>query len=208
MHLRQKSVLATPASVSRLNADLRQLVRKGDCCVFAGAMPAGDLLEPVVGLLETCRRQGGRVVVDSYGPVLRSLVEAGLPWLIAPNVAELEELLGSNVKNTPASLVAAAGALLEKIPVILISRGKKGAILVTSRGTWTGTVKTPGKVLQTVGCGDYLLAGFLAGRNTGGSARAALETALKAATARAWGWTEDRTWAAARRQIKVDGARV
>jgi 1-phosphofructokinase family hexose kinase len=208
MHLRQKSALATPASVSRLRGDLGQMVREGDYCVFAGAMPGGDLLDPIMDLVRACRLRGARIVVDSYGPVLRSLVDAGLPWLVAPNAAELGELLGSHVKDTPAALAAAAGTLLEKVPIVLISRGRKGAVLVTKRGTWAGAVKTRGKVLQTVGCGDYLLASFLASHGGRGGVQAALETALKVATAHAWGWTEHRTWAVARRQIKVEEARI
>jgi len=208
MHLRQKSRLAMPASLARLGSDLKGTVRPNDVCVFAGAMPGGDLLDPVVALVQTCRDKNARVVVDTYGPVLERLVEAGLPWLIAPNVEELAQLLGSDVKDTPVKLVAASRTLLEKVPVVLVSRGKKGAILVTKRGAWTGRTTTWGKVLETVGCGDYLLAGFLAGYSTSGNPRTALTTALKLATARAWGWIETKTWSQARKQIDVAAERI
>jgi len=204
MHLRCRSGLATAATLRRLNSDLGRTVCPDDTCVFAGAMPAGDSLDPVVALVETCRRQGGRIVADTHGPVLQRLVEAGLPWLVAPNVEELGELLGTSVQNTPAKLVAAARRLLEQVPMLLISCGSKGAIVVTEKGAWLGHAKGRGKVLETVGCGDYLLAGFLAGRHQGQSPRAALAIALQAATARAWGLTETHTWAQARRQIEVE----
>jgi len=204
MHLRQKSRLATPASLTRVNGDLKRTVCPDDTCVFAGAMPAGDLLDPVVALVQGCSDMNARVVVDTYGPVLKSLVEAKLPWLIAPNVEELGELLGTDIKDTPAKLAAAAQTLLEKVPVILVSRGKKGAILVTEKGAWAGSAKTRGKVLETVGCGDYLLAGFLAAHARGSNPQTTLATALKAATARAWGLTETKTWAAARRGVEVE----
>ena len=203
MHLRQKSELATRASVRRLRRDLERIVRREDYCVLAGAMPAGELLEPVADLVEICRRKGGRIVVDTYGPILARLVDAGLSWLIAPNVAELGELLGSDVKDTPAGLAAAGRTLLEKVPVVLISHGRRGAILLTRRGAWAGCVRTHGRILHTVGCGDYLLAGFLASYVRCGNARIALATALRVATARAWGWTETHTWLAARRGIDV-----
>ncbi|UCD52206.1 MAG: hypothetical protein JSW27_06115 [Phycisphaerales bacterium] len=204
MHLRCRSGLATPASLARLNGNLGRTVCPDETCVFSGAMPAGDLLDPVVALVETCRQQGGRIVVDTHGPVLKRLVEAGLPWLIAPNVEELGELLGAPVPNTPTRLVAAARTLLEQVPTILISRGSKGAIVVSEKGVWTGHATARHRVLETVGCGDYLLAGFLAGCRQGKGLRAALTTAVQAATARAWSLTEAHTWAQARRQIDVE----
>ncbi len=203
MHLRQKSRLATSASLAYLSADLRTLVRPDDVCVFAGAMPTGSLVELLVALVRACHDRQAPVVVDTHSQALRSLVDAGLPWLIAPNVEELAQLLGSEVKDTPAKLVAAARTLLEKVPTVLISRGARGAILVTKRGAWSGCATTRGKVLETVGCGDYLLAGFLAGYRQRHNARTALGTALKVATARAQGWTETHTWSRARGRIEV-----
>lgn len=204
MHLRCKSRLATPASLSRLNGNLSRAVCPDDTCVFAGAMPGGELLDASVALVQSCHRQGAEVVVDTYGPVLKHLVEAGLPWLIAPNVEELAQLLGTEVKDTPAKLLAASKPLLEKVPMLLISRGSKGAILVTRKGAWTGRTTTRGKVLETVGCGDYLLAGFLAAYRQSNNPRTALATALKVATARAWAWTESEAWPAARRTVEVE----
>jgi 1-phosphofructokinase family hexose kinase len=208
MHLRQESRLATPAAVRRLRAGLERIVRRGDYCVLAGAMPAGDSLEPVVDLVKSCRRRGGRIVVDAHGPVLTHLVDERLPWLIAPNVAELGELLGSDIKDTPAGVTAAGRTLLDKVPVVLISRGRRGVILLTRRGGWTGCVKTRCKVLHTVGCGDFLLAGFLASYAHRRNARTALATAVKVASARAWGWTEMHAWPAARQRIDVGLARI
>jgi fructose-1-phosphate kinase PfkB-like protein len=59
-------------------------------------------------------------------------------------------------------------------------------------------------VVSTVGCGDYLLAGFLAGLADTDDAQAALATGLQVAAARAWAWTETRSWADAVEHIKVD----
>jgi 1-phosphofructokinase len=204
MHLRQQNRLVTPASLARLKTTLKRIVQEGDICVFAGAMPGGELLEPAVDLVETCRRRGGRIVADTYGPVLKHLVEANLPWLIAPNVEELAQLLGTDVRDTPVKLVTAARDLLAKVPTILISRGSKGALLSTEKGAWKGKTTTRGGVLETVGCGDYLLAGFLAGFARAGNPRTALTTALKTATARAYGLTESLTWTQIRRQITME----
>jgi len=208
MHLRQVSRLATRASLACLQETLTKTVRKNDICVFAGAMPSDELLDAGVALVQTCHKQGARIVADTYGPVLERLVDAGLPWLIAPNVEELAQLLGAEVRDTPVALAAMTRVLLEKVPTILVSRGRKGAVLVTRTGVWTGRTTTRGRVLDTVGCGDYLLAGFLAGYGPRENARAALTTALKVATARAYGWIDSRTWRQAGRRIQVEIQRL
>jgi fructose-1-phosphate kinase PfkB-like protein len=138
-----------------------------------------------------------------HGPVLRSVVHAGLAWLIAPNIEELRELLGAEVDDTPAQLVEAGRTLLDRVETALISRGEKGALLVTKAGAWMGYATSRREALSTVGCGDYLLAGFLAGLRETDDPSAALATGLKAATARAWGWTEARSWAEVDKEIAV-----
>jgi len=203
MHLRCPSTLAGPDSISRLGQDLVRVVGCGDICVLAGAMPAGDLLEPVLELARCCHRQGARVVVDSYGPALESLVAAELPWLIAPNVEELGGLLGCHLPDTSANLATAARGLLEKVSMVLVSRGQNGAMLVTKEGAWKARVTTAGTVLSTVGCGDYLLAGFLAALSAGNQPREALATAIQAATARAWGQAETTPWPQVQQTIDV-----
>lgn len=208
MHLRQPSRLATRASLAALNAALKRRVRDGDLCVFAGAMPGGDLLDSCLALAETCRRRGGRIVADTYGPVLKGLVEAGLPWLIAPNVEEMGDLLGRKLPNRPAGLADAAGTLFDRVPFILLSRGRDGAVLATKRRAWSGRTTTDGEVLETVGCGDYLLAGFLAGYRRNPNARIALAAALKVATARAYGWTESETWPQVSRKVRIETMRL
>lgn len=203
MHLRLRSELASQRTLRRLNADLRKLVRRGDTCVFAGAMPGGDLLESVVLLVRTCHRTGARIVVDTYGPALASIVRAGLASAISPNVEELRELLGRAVANSPARLASAARPLLERVNTVLVSRGAEGAVVVTKDGAWTGRSRVRRKALSTVGCGDYLLAGFLAGLPDTRDPQAALATGLKVAAARAWGWTESKRWSLVDDEIEV-----
>jgi 1-phosphofructokinase len=202
MHLRRRSDLASERSLHRLNIDLGRLVREGDTCVFAGAMPAGDLLEQTVDAVWTCHYRA-RVAVDTHGAALGSIVDAGLAWLIAPNVEELGELLGAPVEDTPARLAKAVRPLLEKVEMVLVSRGEKGAVLITRGHAWTGACRTKREVLSTVGCGDYLLAGFLARLGEKDDPAGALAQGLKVATARAWGWTESKTWPQVDKEIAV-----
>ena len=209
MHMRCPNALASSRSLGALTTRLTKRVQPGDLCVLSGAMPGADLTEAVLGLCRVCvHRAGTRLIVDSYGPLFKTIVQEKLAWLIAPNVQELEELLGRPIRDTPRTLAAAANELLENSTAVLISRGPQGALLVTRRGAWQGRCRRREKVLSTVGCGDYLLAGFLAGLRKALPRRAALTLALKVATARAWGWPDYRTWSAARRDIPVEIERI
>ncbi|MBL7152761.1 MAG: hypothetical protein ISS79_03530 [Phycisphaerae bacterium] len=204
MHLRFPCGLASAKALIKLGADLKAIVKKGDICVLAGLMPESKLFGRVVRIVRDCSGRGGRIVVDTYGEALRRIVDTQLAWMINPNVAELRELLGEDVADRPASLARASRRLLDKVEIVLISRGKKGAVVVTSEGAWQGRCVGRGRVQSTVGCGDYLLGGFLKGLIESSNAGSALKIALKVATAKAWGWTEEKTWAQAQRQIQID----
>jgi 1-phosphofructokinase len=204
MHLRSRSELASTKALKKLHADLRAIVRKHSVCVFAGKMPGSELMGDVIRIIESCRSRGARIVLDTSGPALSQIVRTGTVWLIKPNVEELCELLGEQVRDAPVSLAKAGRKLLDRVEVVLISRGKKGAIVVTRKGAWRSRSVGRGRVLATVGCGDYLLAGFLKGLKDYSGTDAALKTAIKVATAKAWGREESTTWPRAKRQIKVE----
>jgi fructose-1-phosphate kinase PfkB-like protein len=211
MHLRAVSELASKKALRKLKADLQATVNRNSICVFAGAMPGKQLLCDVVRIINCCRRSGAKIAVDTSGEALREIVSSGGVWLIKPNVEELRELLGEQIRDSAAGLAKAGRKLLDKVDIILISRGKKGAVVVTKKnGAWQGQACTlesgcagRRKVLSTVGCGDYLLAGFLKGLKDKSDAGFALKTAIKVATAKAWGWAEKIAWEDAEKRIEV-----
>ena len=217
MHLRNHATLASAKTLGRLRAELSGIVKRDSVCIFAGAMPAGSrkagsqdqLLDDVIRIISLCRQSGAKIVLDTSGPALRRIVDAGGLWLIKPNVDELAELLGEQLRDIPAGLAKAGRKLLDKADIVLISRGGKGAVVVTKTGSQQGRCITRRrKILSTVGCGDYLLAGFLKGLKNSSSPALALKTAIKVASARAWGWTEQMSWPQAARQIKVKIDRI
>lgn len=204
MHLRKRSKLASRAVLKRLKIDLQAMVDNKSFCVFAGAMPVDELLDDIIRIVIGCHRQGARIVLDTSGAALRKIVNTGKVWLIKPNVSELRELLGGHVRDNPASLAKAGRKLLDKVEIVLISRGIEGAIVISRDGAWQGRCIARRKTLSTVGCGDYLLAGFIKGLKDNFDVDSALQTAIKVATARAWGWIESKSWPQAQRQIKVE----
>jgi len=112
------------------------MVHEGDICVFAGTVPEGKLLISIIRIMESCASRGARIVLDTSGPALRQIVDTGQVWLIKPNVEELCELAGRTIRDEPAALAAAARKLLDRIEMVLISRGAKGTLLVTEQSVW------------------------------------------------------------------------
>jgi len=208
MHLRFRCELVSRAATRRLWAQLKSLVARGSVCVFAGRMPGEEFLPDLVRMVGDCRSRGAMVVLDTYGEALRRMVDTGCVWLIKPNVAELRELLGEEVADRPASLARAARRLLGLVDIVLVSRGAKGAIVVTVAGAWQGRARRPEPVLSTVGCGDYLLGGFLGALKQKPDAASALKTALKVATAKAWGWAQNRPWEQVRSAVRIELGRL
>jgi len=208
MHLRCRCPLASKKALKKLDADLGAIVKKNNICVFAGLTPQSEFLGDVVRIVSDCRRRGARIAVDAYGQALRRLVDTGRLWLINPNVEELRELLDEDMPDRPASLVKAGRRLLDKVEIVLVSRGKKGAVAITPEGAWQARCTARQTVLSTVGCGDYLLAGFLKGLEDTSDPASALKLATKVATAKAWAWTEGKSWAAANRRIRIEAGRI
>ena len=205
MHLRDKSRLASAKTMKKLKADLEAVVHKGSVCVFAGTMPEGELLDDVIRLVEFCKSRGAKIVLDTSGPPLKEIVDTGSVWLIKPNVEELRELLGEQVRDGPVSLAKAGRKLLDKVEIVLISRGAKGGVVVTKEGAWQARCVCRAKVFSTVGCGDFLLAGFLEDSSV---IDVAIRTAIKVATARVWGWTEKKSWLDVQSRIRLQVERI
>ena len=204
MHLRHKSELVSRKALKKLKGDLGRLVGKNSVCIFAGLMSEGKLVGDIIGIIKDCAACGAKIVVDTSGEALKKIVDTDVCWMIKPNVAELCELAGQKVTDEPLSLVKAGRRLLQKVEIVLISRGRTGAIAVTKKGAWQGHCAGRGEVLSTVGCGDYLLAGFLEGLKNEAGEDYALQTAIRVATAKAWDWPEKRKWSQVLKKIKVE----
>ncbi len=168
----------------RLEEQLRRTCRAGAVVVFSGSMPKGITAEAFGRLLRTCIDAKARVVVDTSGEALRTAVDLPL-WLIKPNVEELGEIAGRPIASE-AEIVAAGQRLAERIGMVIVSRGKAGAFCFASGSVLKGCIAVdPQRVGNTVGCGDCLLAGCIAGRLRSSNGQEAFRYALAVATAKA-----------------------
>lgn len=155
-----------------------------DVLVLAGSVPAslsGDTYEV---LLSGLRNKQVRTVVDASGALLAKVLPL-TPFLIKPNREELAELVGRVLPDEEAVAQAARELQQQGARNVLVSMAGDGALLLDETGALHRSAAPQGKVVNSVGAGDSMLAGFVAGFLQTGSYQEALRlgTACGSATA-------------------------
>ena len=166
----------SPEELAAVFAAVSGAVESADWLVASGSLPTGTPATFYADLVRMLAGSGTRVAVDTSGAALKSVLPAG-PTLVKPNRDELAEVTGRPL-GTIADVLEAAVRLRDRgAGAVLASLGAEGAVLVDDDGAIHG--RTPAvPPLSSVGAGDAMLAGFLAG---GGKGPDALIEAL------AWG---------------------
>ena len=174
-----------PAVTARDMETLYQKLERlagGDTLILSGSLPPS--LPPTVyaDILARWSGRGVRFVVDAAGALLTNTLPHR-PFLIKPNRSELEELCGQRL-DTDDELTRAARALqTQGARNVLVSLGPEGALLLDEGGQLHRRAAYPGKAVNTVGAGDAMVAGFLAGFEKGYDAALTLAVAAGCATA-------------------------
>ncbi len=158
---------------------------KEDVLVLAGSIPntlPEDVYENILARLES---KGIRVVVDATKDLLLNVLKYH-PFLIKPNNHELGEMFGTICK-TEEDIIHYAKKLQEMGAVnVLISMAGDGAILMTEDGENIKMGTPKGKLVNSVGAGDSMVAGFLAGYLRSGNYEEALKSGTAAGSATAF----------------------
>lgn len=107
------------------------------------------------------------------------------PFLIKPNHYELGEIFGVELKTRESVLPYAKKLQEQGAMNVLVSMGAKGAVLVAEDGRVYMSEAPEGTLINSVGAGDSMVAGFLAGWLEEGSAETAFKMGLAAGSASA-----------------------
>ena len=173
-----------PESAVRQLEEQLDALNENDILILAGSIPRSLPQDTYERLLARLQGKGVRAVVDATRDLLVNVLQYR-PFLIKPNNHELGEIVGLELK-TDAEIIAAARALQEKGACnVLVSMADDGAILVDETGKVHRIGCPRGKVVNSVGAGDSMVAGFVAGWMQTGSYDMALRlgTACGSATA-------------------------
>ena len=167
---------AIPAACMEALCARLDTLTAGDTLVLAGSIPTSLSKGTYRRIMERLAGRGIRFVVDAEGALLTETLPYR-PFLIKPNRAELEGIMGRELP-TDNDLKEAAAEMQRRGAVnVLISLGGDGALLLDENGEYHRANALPVIPVNTVGAGDSTVAGFLAGVGFG------YEYALKLAMA-------------------------
>ena len=140
-------------------------IKNGDTLVIAGSIPNTMPDDVYERMLERISHKDVRIVVDATKQLLVNSLKYK-PFLIKPNRQELSEIFDTEVK-TEADIEKYAKEL-QKMGArnVLISLGGEGAMLIDENGGKHKAGVLKEKVINTVGSGDSMVAGFIAGYET------------------------------------------
>lgn len=127
--------------------------------VLSGSVADGMPEDAYTVLIEKARMRGIKTLLDTSGESLRSGI-AAKPYLVKPNLKELEYLVGHKLSNREAVIEAALTVHQSGIAHVIVSMGKKGLISVSSGGYVYFAKAGRVPVLNTVGCGDCVVAAY------------------------------------------------
>jgi 1-phosphofructokinase len=137
-------------------------IKDGDTLILAGSVPSSlpnDIYEKIMQKLSG---KNVSFVVDAAGELLLNTLKYK-PFLIKPNIDELTQLFGKRPENDDETILFAKELQKKGARNVLVSLGKEGAALVDENGGTSKVFAHSGKAKNTVGSGDSMIAGFIAG---------------------------------------------
>lgn len=153
----------------KIGADkVEELMRKldvlgeGDVLVLAGSIPASMPDDMYSRIMERLEGRGVLFFVDATGDLLRNVLKYH-PFLIKPNNHELGELFGVRITVREEAVPYAVKLQEMGARNVLVSMAGEGAVLVAENGEVHSAPAPKGTLVNAVGSGDSMVAGFLAG---------------------------------------------
>lgn len=161
---------------------LKGQVKSGDFVVLSGSVPRAEIYADIMSALQG---RGVNFVVDAQGDALVNTLKYR-PYLIKPNHHELGEIVGKVIATTNDALDGAK--ILAKMGAqnVLVSMAEKGAVLLTDKGDRLTCQNAKGTLINSTGCGDSMVAGFVAGIIQGKNYSQALALATASGNATAF----------------------
>ena len=180
---------ANGPSITREDVDVLldklDCLKDGDYLVLAGSIPSSLPDTIYETIMQSVSDRDIRVVVDATGVLLMRVLKYQ-PFLIKPNKAELAELYGRELR-TRQEIIEAAGWLKEQgAKNVLVSLAGEGAVLLDETGKIYDKQAIQGTIVNSVGAGDSMVAGFLAGFLERGEYEYAMRVGMSAGSASAF----------------------
>ena len=155
----------TEEDFAGFEAKFRQLVQEAKVVAMSGSVPKGLDGTAYQRLVKIVKDAGIPVILDTSGKLLEMGIEA-IPTMIKPNIDENRMLTGKRCDDI-SEIIEAARAIHERgVKIVAVSLGADGSLAVGDDGIFRARVPKIDAV-NTVGCGDSMIAGFALGLSKG-----------------------------------------
>lgn len=149
---------------------------------FSGSLPRGVSDGIYLELITAAKQKGAKAILDADGEALKKGLDA-LPYMIKPNIHELENLVGHTIDDDMEILNICRDMISKGIGVVMVSMGNRGSIYADSKGVYRVYPLELG-VKSTVGAGDAMVAGYLYAADRGLDSEAAARFAAASSSCR------------------------
>ena len=161
------------------------MLRQGDTLVLAGSIPSVMPESMYMDIMKYLEHKKLDIVVDATRDLLVNVLKYH-PFLVKPNNYELGEIYKVRLRTKEEVIPYAKKMQEEGARNVLVSMAAEGAVLVTEKGEIFESLPPDGKVKNSVGAGDSMVAGFLAGFSKNHSYEEAFYTGLCTGSASAF----------------------
>lgn len=169
--------VVTEDDCERLIKKIKTLLPKCKVLTISGSVPKGADASLYKKIIREAKKEGIPVLLDTSGTLLKECVEE-CPTLLKPNVDEIRGFTGRPMNSREELLIAARELHQKGVEIVAVSLGGEGSLVACKEGVFE--VKVPHiDAVNTVGCGDSMIAGFAVGIARG----AKIEEILRLASA-------------------------
>jgi 1-phosphofructokinase len=163
LHTRTKGYLLTKNDFSVLCIKLSKIIKTGDVVILSGSIPEGISVNSFAKIIMICKSKNAKVIFDSSKSFLKSAIPYQ-PFAIKPNLDELSELVGRQLKTKSEIIEASSYLNHQGIEMVFVSNGAEGVILMTKGSNiyWTASLNLRQKRFngEEIGCGDAMVGGI------------------------------------------------
>ena len=160
-----------------------EIIKNEDILILSGSVPSGISDSIYEEICQKLKNRNIKIVVDSTGDLLLKTLKYK-PYLIKPNQQELEEIFGIKISTQDEALEYAEQLQKKGAQNVIVSMGIDGAVLLDENGySYKMKALNTKDAINTVGAGDSMVAGFLAGHEMFNNYEKALQMGVAAATA-------------------------
>ena len=160
-----------------------EIIQNGDILILSGSVPKGVSNDIYENICKKINQKDVKIIIDSTGELLLKTLKYH-PFLIKPNKDELGEIFNIKISNQEDAIKYAEELQLKGAQNVLVSLGDMGAVLLDEKGySYKMKALKIEDVINTVGAGDSMVAGFIYGYQTFHNYEKALQMGIAAGTA-------------------------